>query len=186
MYCNEARRDVCAQERIPQHHNKSLHISQHLSSQRPPLMIVGHKEKSQFYCTDKSVRMDHFVSYSGSILPESDVDDSGWVILEEGSTVGGAVLYTDRKTGQVVCLSTRACYDENRWNEMPPVSQFSSLLVLDLHKSVYISTLSDTVGALNSLKRMILTGCKNLQTLPPTIGNLTQLVEVSEGIHRGC
>jgi hypothetical protein len=110
------------------------------------------------------------------VLAGNDSED--WVVVEDKNGLGGAVLYADRTTGHVVCLSTRRCSDEDRWNEMPSLSQFPYLLVLDLHKSRYLTTLDDTIGDLKHIQRMMLTECKKLRTLPPTIGNLNHLIEV--------
>lgn len=114
----------------------------------------------------------------GVVLTANEKDD--WVVLVEDGVLRGTVLHTDRTTGHVVCMSTRTCKDEDRWTEMPCVAQFSSLLILDLHKSRYLTTLDESVGDLKSLKRMILTRCNNLVTLPRAIGNLKHLTEVCE------
>ena len=110
----------------------------------------------------------------------SSIDKDDWIMLAEEDALRGTVLYADKLNGHVVCLSTRTCNDEDRWIEMPSLSQFPNLLILDLHKSRYLTTLDGSVGDLKDLQRMILTGCKSLRTLPQAIGNLKQLTEVGE------
>ena len=104
-----------------------------------------------------------------------DVDD--WVLVEDGDFKGLTVLHQDPII-DVVYLGSRFCSDGDRWKEMPSLRQFQSLKILDLHKSRYIPTLHESIGGLRNLQHLLLTRCKNLRTLPPTIGNLQNLTEV--------
>jgi Leucine-rich repeat (LRR) protein len=52
------------------------------------------------------------------------------------------------------------------------------LRTLDLHKSRYLKTISSSVGNLSNLRELDLTGCEQLECLPPCIGDLKNL-EVS-------
>jgi hypothetical protein len=104
-----------------------------------------------------------------------EVDD--WILVEDGDCKGMTLL-ADRKTGSVVYLSTRYCNDADRWSKMPSMERFASLTLLDLHKSRYTSNLHESVGDLVNLKRLVLSRCSKLETLPSSIGNLGNLTEV--------
>ena len=110
--------------------------------------------------------------------------DSGSVKtdVEEVSHLGrcpGVTLMTDKKSGKIVFLSTRNSRDSDRWDLMPTVDPFKeSLLALDLHKSMYIQALHESVGDLNNLKHLMITSCSSLKTLPESIGRLSNLEEV--------
>lgn len=99
-----------------------------------------------------------------------------WEVL---STVKGVSLAADRKDGKIVYMSTRQCSAADLWNKMPCIAEFTSLAVLDLHKCRYIDHLHESVCDLTNLRRLLLTRCKNLSTLPSNIGaNLKNLTEV--------
>jgi hypothetical protein len=67
----------------------------------------------------------------------------------------------------------------DRWDLMPTVTPFKeSLLALDLHKSLYIDALHESVGDLTYLKHLMITSCSSLKTLPSSIGRLSNLEEV--------
>lgn len=82
--------------------------------------------------------------------------------------------------GAVVSMSTETTPDCRRWAVMPSISEFaSSLIVLNLHKARYIDCLHSSVCQLTMLKKLVLTHCDRLTTLPADIGNLKSLEEVS-------
>jgi hypothetical protein len=105
-----------------------------------------------------------------------EVDD--WILVEDDGDFAGMTLLADRKTGKVVYLSTRNCNDAGRWSTMPALTRFDALTVLDLHKSRYITELHEYVGDLQNLKRLVVTRCNNLRSLPSSLGNLRSLTEV--------
>ena len=104
-----------------------------------------------------------------------DMDD--WELVEDGDFKGIA-LATDRKNGEIVYMSTKHCGAVDLWNKMPSLEEFPSLIVLDLHKCRYIVDLHESVGSLVNLQQLLLTRCSKLRTLPSTLGNLENLVEV--------
>lgn len=112
--------------------------------------------------------MQHFL---GGLGEEGD-----WVVVGDGSFQGSTILADN--TGNVIFMSTRHCNDSYRWSEMPSLSQFKSLIFLDLHKSRYITAIDDSLGELDRLQHLHATRCSNLRSLPPSIGNLVNLVEV--------
>ena len=85
--------------------------------------------------------------------------------------------------GTNVSISTRTVPDNRRWEEMPSLlslkNNSNTLIVLDLHKSRYMTKLHDSVCDMGSLKKLVLTHCHKLTTLPDNIGKLTLLEEVS-------
>jgi hypothetical protein len=95
------------------------------------------------------------------------------------AVMNGAEIEIEKGTGAVVSLSTETTPDCNRWEMMPSVSEFaSSLIVLNLHKARYIERLHSSVSQLIMLKKLVLTQCDRLATLPIEIGNLKSLEEV--------
>lgn len=84
--------------------------------------------------------------------------------------------------GTSVSVSTSTVPDRYRWNIMPPMAQITSpsqtLLVLDLHKSRYMTELHESVCDMVFLEKLKLTQCLQLKSLPENIGNLRLLEEV--------
>jgi Leucine-rich repeat (LRR) protein len=105
-----------------------------------------------------------------------------WIVIEEGE-LKGMTMIADRQSGDVVGISARSCKNEDKRNVMPSLKEHSSKLkVVDLHNYRYMKTLHSSIGELPNLERLILSRCDNLQTLPPSIGNLHNLVEVRSRI----
>ena len=106
-------------------------------------------------------------------------DDESWELLQEDGDFKGCTLAANTK---IVAMSTRQCSAGDLWNEMPSLlvedTRFKSLVVLDLHKCRYIDHLHESVCDLPELRKMVLTRCNNLRTLPSNIGNLRNLTEV--------
>jgi hypothetical protein len=93
---------------------------------------------------------------------------------EEAQLMNGAEVVIEE--GAVVSVSTATTSDANRWETMPSVSEFaSSLVVLNLHKARYIECLHSSVCQLTMLKKLVLTHCDRLTTLPADIGKLKSL-----------
>lgn len=91
----------------------------------------------------------------------------------------GVTMLMDKGSRDIVVLSTRDSKNADRLSTIPDLQCYAnSLLVLDLHKCRYISSLHDSVGGLVKLRRLMLTRCNNLKTLPDSIGNLSNLTEV--------
>lgn len=102
---------------------------------------------------------------------------------EEWLRGGAAVTEIINGTTDSVSISTRTIPDRHRWEVMPPMALIknanNTLLVLDLHKSRYITELHDSVCGMIALQKLILTHCHALKKLPENIGNLMSLEEVS-------
>lgn len=109
-------------------------------------------------------------------------DDGSWIIVGEGD-LKGMTLIADKDTGSIVRISARQCSDTDRPSIMPSLEKYSSLQVLDLHGYRHVKCLHDSVGNLTELKRLILTECSLLSTLPLSLGNLHKLIEVSCCVH---
>ena len=106
-------------------------------------------------------------------------NEEGKSEMVEDELMNGAETVMDDE-GAVVSISTGMTPDRNRWESMPSVANFSSsLVVLDLHKARYIESLHESVCQLSNLKKLVLTHCERLKTLPDAIGNLISLEEVS-------
>jgi hypothetical protein len=103
--------------------------------------------------------------------------DGVWIVVEDGE-FKGMTMITDRTSGEVVGLSARSCSYQERKSEFPSIKEFPSLKVIDLHNYRYLTQIHESIGDLQSLERLILTRCDLLKTLPSTIGNLKNLVEV--------
>jgi hypothetical protein len=109
--------------------------------------------------------------------PHENDSKSDWILLEDGELKGMTII-VDHDSGDVLSLSTRLCRDEDRWTEMPSLTQYSTLQTLDLHNSRHLSRLSETIGSMKSLRRLILSRCYALTTLPVSLGELSSLQEV--------
>ena len=112
------------------------------------------------------------------------VDEGNWILLEETGLWKGWTKIVDKNSGNIVCLSSRSCGDEDRKTVLPSLKEFGSLKVVDLDGYRYISTLEEAcIGDLAELQRLSLTRCSLLTSLPSSLGNLTNLTEV-RGVQR--
>ena len=111
----------------------------------------------------------------------------GWMMVKEGTGSDGwtmdsfqdTALMVYKKHGKVVYLSTRKMPDADRSSTMPSIDALKdSLLVLDLHKSRYLQELDASICNLSTLTHLLLTRCSNMKSLPDSIGNLSNLIEV--------
>jgi hypothetical protein len=102
---------------------------------------------------------------------------------EEEWLRGGAAMTTIVNETNAVSISTRTIPDIRRWEQMPSLLSLknysNTLVVLDLHKSRYLTDLHGSVCHMASLKKLVLTHCHKLKTLPEHIGKLKLLEEVS-------
>jgi len=106
------------------------------------------------------------------------VESGGWVLLEEGD-LKGTTIVVDPLSGSVVSLSTRHCKESDRWKDaMPSLDKYLTIQSLDLHNSRYISHLDESVCRLSNLRKLALSNCEQLVTLPDSIGRLRNLHEV--------
>lgn len=108
-------------------------------------------------------------------MKEADEIDDWEVVLDH---LKGVSLGVDRTDGKIVYMSTRQCSAADLWNKMPSVAEFTSLAVIDLHKCRYIDHLNESVCDLTNLRRLLLTRCSKLSSLPNGIGRLQNLTEV--------
>lgn len=116
-----------------------------------------------------------FVGTKGN--DENSSSEGDWILVEEGH-LKGVTLMVHRGTGEVISLSTRSCRDADRWEQVPDLSSYPSLEVLDLHKSRYLKEFDASVCKVQNLQKLLLTGCSNLSTIAPSIGTLLNLTEV--------
>ena len=107
-----------------------------------------------------------------------DEESENWILLEDGA-LKGLTLVADKDSGDIVCLSSRNCSDLDRRTVMPSLKDYSSLKVVDLDGYRYVTTLDESIGDVTELRRLSLTRCSLLKTLPSSIGNLQNLTEVS-------
>jgi hypothetical protein len=105
-----------------------------------------------------------------------------WILLEDG-VMKGMNIIVDQTTGEVISLSTRNCRDSERWRTMPSLDAFPALKSLDLDSSRYLVQLSDSVGTLHNLQRLVVTRCDQLERLPSSLGRLENLQEVRNCLH---
>ena len=115
----------------------------------------------------------------------------GWMFVNEWTgtddwtidSYQGTPLMVYKKDGKVIFLSTRKISNSERFSSMPSLEIVKdSLRVLDLHKSIYLQQLDTSVCNLSSLTHLLLTRCSDLRSLPDSLGNLSNLVEVSSVI----
>lgn len=107
-------------------------------------------------------------SNGGSVAAGSDERNFRGVTVEE-----------DEATGAVVALSCRSRCDKDRWEAMPSLACFPSLLKIDLHQCRYITGIHESLTQLKHLRTLSLAGCSRLKSIPDTIGLLEQLEEAS-------
>ena len=119
----------------------------------------------------------HHADIQRFLVGMGDMDD--WVLVEDGDFKGLTIL-ADRRSNEVVYVGSRFCSDNDRWNEMPSLKQFPSLKILDIYKSRYIPALHESIGDMHELQHSLVMRCKNLRTLPASIGNLRNLTEVRD------
>lgn len=108
---------------------------------------------------------------------DDNPSEGDWLLVGEGN-LRGATLVVHRGSKEAVSLSTRSCREEDRWEQIPDLSNYPSLEVLDLHKSRYIKEFDASVCKAPKLRRLLLTRCDRLCTIAPSIGafhNLTEL-----------
>lgn len=115
--------------------------------------------------------------HNSQVQEQSEGD---WLLVGEGD-LKGVTLVVRRGSGEAVSLSTRSQSEEDRWDDVPDLSSYPSLEVLDLHKSRYITTFDASVCMAPNLKRLLLTNCSQLCTISPSIGSLRNLTEVRTG-----
>ena len=111
--------------------------------------------------------------------PSEDASSDDWILIDDGA-MKGVNIVVDNQTKEVMHLSTRFTRDQDRWmnNSMPSLEDYSSLRILDLHNSRYLTTLHDSVTGLHQLRTLILTKCDNLVSLPGSIGSCKMLETV--------
>lgn len=115
--------------------------------------------------------------------PSDSEDSDNWILLDDG-VMKGVNIVVDNKSGNVIQLSTRFTKDQDRWTTndndgMPSLEGYSSSLqILDLHNSRYLTSLHDSVTSLGRLRKLILTSCDRLERLPDSLGRNEQLQEV--------
>ena len=109
----------------------------------------------------------------------SDKDDV-WIVVDDGEPeLDGVTLIADRESGDIVGLSSRSCKNEQKRRSMPSLKDYPALKIVDFHNYRYMRELHDSIAFLPDLRRLILSRCDLLQKLPPCIGRLDRLVEVS-------
>ena len=115
-----------------------------------------------------------------NIIRGEMTSERGWELVEEGS-LKGVTIVVCRDTGNAISLTTSSCREEDRWEKLPAdaLRKYSSLEVLDLNKSIYLTEFDASVCQLPDLQRLLLTRCNNLCTISPSIGSLQKLTEVS-------
>jgi len=101
------------------------------------------------------------------------------IIVVEDGELEGMTLVVDRESGETVGLSSRSSRNEAKRRSMPSLKDYSALKEIDFHNYRYMRTVADSIGDLRCLQRLILSRCDLLQKLPPSIGKLDQLIEVS-------
>lgn len=111
------------------------------------------------------------------MMADENAKQSDWILVEEGD-MKGANIIMDSVTNEVVQLSTSECKDEDRWTEMPSLEAYPSLEYVNLDNSRYIKELNETVTGLTKLKKLVLTKCLSLESLPLNLGRLENLQEV--------
>ena len=99
-----------------------------------------------------------------------------FILVEDGDLKGMTMIAED--SGDIVALSARECSSEEKKSELPSLKEYPKLKVVDLHNYRFMKTLDDSIGDLPALERLILTRCDLLTSLPPSIGNLHNLIEV--------
>lgn len=110
-------------------------------------------------------------------IANSTEETGVWILVEDGD-LKGMTMIADEETGDIVALSAKKCSSEEKRSELPSLKDYPSLRLIDLHNYRFMKNLDDSIGDLPGLERLILTRCDLLQTLPPSIGNLHNLVEV--------
>ncbi|CAK9313942.1 unnamed protein product [Citrullus colocynthis] len=63
----------------------------------------------------------------------------------------------------------------------PSITYLIHLVVLNLRNCIRLSCLPTEMGCFTSLKTLILNGCKNLDQIPPSVGNVVPLEELDIG-----
>lgn len=102
-----------------------------------------------------------------------------WILVGEGD-LKGVTLVVHRGSGETYSFSTRSCREEDRWEQqVPDLSDYPSLEILDLHKSRYIHEFDASVVCGGKLRRLLLTRCDHLRTISPSIGSLQNLLELN-------
>lgn len=109
---------------------------------------------------------------------DDNPSEEGWVLVNEGS-LKGVTLVLHRESGEAITLSTKSCREEDRWEAIPDLTNYTSLEVLDLHKSRYITEFDASVCSAPKLQQILLTRCDNLCTISPSIEALQNLTELN-------
>ena len=147
-----------------------------------PVLLNNNKWKSVtvFWC----FLIPPSYSHSSAVMDMASIDyidaaGVNWILVEEGK-LKGITLMVDRTSGETVSLSTRYCRDEDRFDSVPDLTTFTSLEVLDLNKSRYITEFDASVCRAPGLQRLLLTRCDKLRAISSSLGSLTNLTEVSK------
>ena len=107
-------------------------------------------------------------------------NDDAWIVVEdEEPELAGMTLAADRESGDIVSLSTRSCRSEQKRRSMPSLEEYPHLRVVDLYNYRNMTDLHESICHLPVLQKLIISRCDFLTKLPPSIGKLENLVEVS-------
>jgi hypothetical protein len=108
----------------------------------------------------------------------NSIEQTGiWILIEDGD-FKGMTMIADRHTGDIVALSARKCSSEEKRSKLPSLKEYPALTIVDLHNYRFMKHLDESIGDLLGLKRLVLTRCDLLCTLPRSLGNIHNLVEV--------
>mmetsp|Transcript_61089 Transcript_61089/g.149566 ORF Transcript_61089/g.149566 Transcript_61089/m.149566 type:complete len:348 (-) Transcript_61089:289-1332(-) len=116
-------------------------------------------------------------SSSSSGRSDSDGGDGVWIVVDDGD-LKGMTMVTDRQTGDVICLSSKNCSNEDKRRDMPSLDEYPELKVVDFHGQRYMKCINESIGVPAKMERLILSRMDSLTTLHPAVGNLHNLVEL--------
>ena len=116
-------------------------------------------------------------SSSGSGSGGSAGGDGVWIVVDDGD-LKGMTMITDRQTGDVIGLSSRNCSNGDKRRDMPLLTEYPELKVVDFHGQRYMKFIDESIGVPTKMERLILTRMDSLTSLHPAVRNLHNLVEV--------